>query len=358
MQEALRTLNFYEGEIDGVYDSEVTAAVKLFQRFYRAEGFTANGEATPEVQNAALKKVAGGDPGYNGEELPDLVLKAEITNTDALWLRKGASTTATTITKMYRGEHVTVLERGETWSKVQYAGQMGYAMSQYLRFYEEEAWNGEAMENTRAIVTAEEALWLRDSASTNGTTLTKMYAGEHVTVLKKDDVWAYVQYGNLNGYAMNRYLTFYNTATGEEDVVTTATVANTNAVWLRAGGSTSAVALGKIYEGETVSVLEKGETWSKIIYNDIIGYSMSMYLRFADEVEEPEAPQEPVTTATVANTDALWLRKQPSTSAGTFTKMYAGETVSVLEKGETWSKVVYKGITGYSMSMYLRFADE
>ena len=38
--------------------------------------------------------------------------------------------------------------------------------------------------------------------------------------------------------------------------------------------------------------------------------------------------------------------------------MYAGETVSVLEKGETWSKVVYKGITGYSMSMYRRCADE
>ena len=113
-----------------------------------------------------------------------------------------------------------------------------------------------------------------------------------------------------------------------------------------------------MYAGETVSVLEKGETWSKVVYKGITGYSMSMYLRFADEVEEPEAPQEPVTTATVANTDALWLRKQPSTSAGTFTKMYAGETVSVLEKGETWSKVVYKGITGYSMSMYLRFADE
>ena len=54
LQEALKALNFYAGEADGEYDAEVREAVELFQRYYRAEGFTASGEATPEVQQAAL----------------------------------------------------------------------------------------------------------------------------------------------------------------------------------------------------------------------------------------------------------------------------------------------------------------
>ena len=45
LQEALQTLSFYAGDTDGIYDEEVTAAVKLFQRFYRSEGYVANGEA-------------------------------------------------------------------------------------------------------------------------------------------------------------------------------------------------------------------------------------------------------------------------------------------------------------------------
>ena len=102
-------------------------------------------------------------------------------------------------------------------------------------------------------------------------------------------------------------------------------------------------------------MLEKGETWSKVVFNGITGYSMNEFLIFADE--EPEEPQEPITTATV-NADSLWLREYGSSTAPTKAKMSRGDKVDVLEKGETWSKVIFNGMTGYSMNEFLIFADE
>ena len=355
LQEALQALKFYDGGLDGVYDEDVAAAVELFQRFYRAEGFLANGEAAPEVQQAALEKAANGDAGYNGEELPVLVLKAEVAGTGSLWLRADGSTAAAALAKMYRGERMTVLEKGDTWSKVQYKGQMGYAMSQYLRFYEEEAWCGEAVEGLAAVVNAD-ALALYDEASTTAAAIMTVGRGEHVTVLMQDAAWSQVVYGGRTGYVPNSSLAFYAVVQPGDvlEPVTTATV-DAGSLWLRTSGEGTAPTIASMPRGQVVDVLEKGGSWSKVVFNGMVGYSMNEFLIFADE--EPEEPQEPITTATV-NADSLWLREYGSTTAPTKAKMSRGDKVDVLEKGGTWSKVVFNGITGYSMNEFLIFADE
>ena len=355
LQEALQALKFYDGGLDGVYDEDVAAAVELFQRFYRAEGFLANGEAAPEVQQAALEKAANGDAGYNGEELPVLVLKAEVAGTGSLWLRADGSTAAAALAKMYRGERMTVLEKGDTWSKVQYKGQMGYAMSQYLRFYEEEAWCGEAVEGLAAVVNAD-ALALYDEASTTAAAIMTVGRGEHVTVLMQDAAWSQVVYGGRTGYVPNSSLAFYAVVQPGDvlEPVTTATV-DAGSLWLRTSGEGTAPTIASMPRGQVVDVLEKGGSWSKVVFDGMVGYSMNEFLIFADE--GPEEPQEPITTATV-NADSLWLREYGSTTAPTKAKMSRGDKVDVLERGETWSKVVFNGMTGYSMNEFLIFADE
>ena len=92
--------------------------------------------------------------------------------------------------------------------EVEYAGQTGYAMSQYLRFYEEEAWSGEVVENVEAEVVNGSALWLRREPSTSGATITMMYQGERMRVLEKGETWTKVEYAGLTGYAMTQYLRF------------------------------------------------------------------------------------------------------------------------------------------------------
>ena len=46
-----------------------------------------------------------------------------------------------------------------------------------------------------------------------------------------------------------------------------------------------------MYKGETVTVLEKGNTWSRVQYGSLTGYSMNGFLQFVEE--GGEAPEEP-----------------------------------------------------------------
>ena len=157
---------------------------------------------------------------------------------------------------------------------------------------------------------------------------------------------------------MNEFLIFADEEPEEpQEPITTATV-NADSLWLREYGSSTAPTKAKMSRGDKVDVLEKGETWSKVIFNGMTGYSMNEFLIFADEEPEgpegPEEPQEPITTATV-NADSLWLREYGSSTAPTKAKLFRGDKVDVLEKGGTWCKVSFRGLVGYSMTEFLDF---
>ena len=192
-------------------------------------------------------------------------------------------TAAAALAKMYRGERMTVLEKGDTWSKVQYKGQMGYAMSQYLRFYEEEAWCGEAVEGLAAVVNAD-ALALYDEASTTAAAIMTVGRGEHVTVLMQDAAWSQVVYGGRTGYVPNSSLAFYAVVQPGDvlEPVTTATV-DAGSLWLRTSGEGTAPTIASMPRGQVVDVLEKGGSWSKVVFDGMVGYSMNEFLIFADE---------------------------------------------------------------------------
>ena len=96
-------------------------------------------------------------------------------------------------------------------------------------------------------------------------------------------------------------------------------------------------------EGEYVGTLTEG---------DLLWYIKNEHL-----LNLYDAEQEPVATATAVNCNYLRLREAPSASARELAKMYPGEKISVLEIGDTWSKVFYNGISGYAMTEFLQFPD-
>ena len=49
-----------------------------------------------------------------------------------------------------------------------------------------------------------------------------------------------------------------------------------------------------MYKGETITVLEKGNTWSHVQYGSLTGYSMNEFLQFNDTPADPDEPDEPV----------------------------------------------------------------
>ena len=123
-------------------------------------------------------------------------------------------------------------------------------------------------------------------------------------------------------------------------------------VRMREGPSKAYRVVTKYDVGTTVIVQQRGTEWSQIRVGETVGWMMNEFLIFADE--EPEEPQEPITTATV-NADSLWLREYGSSTAPTKAKLFRGDTVDVLEIGGTWCKVSFRGLVGYSMTEFLDF---
>ena len=191
-----------------------------------------------------------------------------------------------------------------------------------------------------------------------------------LTVLERGSAWCNVQYGTLTGYVMTAYLTFDNTsasapATSEPETFTlNATVVTASgSLNLRQSASRSANVLTTIPRLATVTVLQKGSEWCQITYGGVTGYVLTEFLQFsATETATPtSAPTSSdatqVTAWVLTPSGSLNLRESASSDSGIVAEMPRLSKVTLLEKGQTWSKLLYGEIIGYAMTEYLTTTD-
>lgn len=116
------------------------------------------------------------------------------TASGSLNLRKSASKSSAVLEQIPQKERVEVLDRGDTWSHVRYNGVTGYVMTRYLKF------------DQAVVSTSGGSLNLRAAASSAAAVLTTIPNGEIIKLLEEGDKWCWVQYDNVTGYVMTRYL--------------------------------------------------------------------------------------------------------------------------------------------------------
>lgn len=147
------------------------------------------------------------------------------------------------------------------------------------------------------------------------------------------------------------------------------TVRTTEVVNVRSSDSVTADKVGKAQLGQEYKLLEeKVNGWSKIEFEGKEAYIKTEYLEPAD-VEETvvsdnddaddnadaeEAADNSPTEGTATVTDTVNIRKSASTSADKLGVCYPGEELEVVMKqADGWTKVKYKGETGYVKSEFL-----
>ena len=143
------------------------------------------------------------------------------------------------------------------------------------------------------------------------------------------------------------------------------TVRTTEVVNVRSSDSVTADKVGKAQLGEEYKLLEeKVNGWSKIEFEGKEAYIKTEYLEPADveetvvnagdeEADEDAAANSP-TEGTATVTDTVNVRKSASTSADKLGVCYPGEELEVIMKqADGWTKVKYKGETGYVKSEFL-----
>lgn len=160
-------------------------------------------------------------------------------------------------------------------------------------------------------------------------------------------------------------------ASGEEVTETVVkTVRTTEVVNVRSSDSVTADKVGKAELGQEYKLLEeKVNGWSKIEFEGKEAYIKTEYLEPADveetvvsdtddteeeDIEEEDAAANSPTEGTATVTDTVNIRKSASTSADKLGVCYPGEELEVIMKqADGWTKVKYKGETGYVKSEFL-----
>ena len=138
-----------------------------------------------------------------------------------LRLREKPSTSAKVLDAYPRGTRVTILKKGDDWTKVSVHGKEGYMQSDKLSYakYKKSSSSKSSSSSSSSSKSASAGLtgdtayvvkgtWLnlRESIG-SGDIIGCFRGGTQVTILKKGRHWSYVEVKGLVGYMSNDYLT-------------------------------------------------------------------------------------------------------------------------------------------------------
>ncbi|MBQ3424470.1 MAG: peptidoglycan-binding protein [Clostridia bacterium] len=348
MQQYLRSLELYEGDIDGVYDVDVTEAVRKFQGSY---GYPTNGILAPEIQKALyyesgkVQAMFSQSAAYECHMTAGQLTAARLTSNVSVRLRKKPSAGSDALTRLNDGDLMVAIEHGDEFSKVQRGRDVGYINNRYLQFYavdiyelrytasdsnlsytigstEQGYYNGAvfpvetfqdylasggSLDDHEGIATfarvntdsSDIALNLREAPNTSGNVLAELPDGTEVRVLLQSSEWSLVEWEGQSGYLMNSYLEFWEALDEEKTADVDQEDADDSqlyAVVQAMSGSRApvydvdsddATILGYLDNITGLTVVQSIGGWSLISYKEHTGYMKDEDLRFqlADEIK-------------------------------------------------------------------------
>ena len=340
LQEALLALGIYGGAIDSIYDVDVTVAVQQFQQLC---GYTADGVASPEVQRALyylldqiVQKVG---ETFSVETVTEEITMATVDASVNVNVRSYPDTESEIVGKMRPGDVVTVLSASDGWANIAVGTSQGYMQTAFLKPFTEE-------NHVLRYVSAD-----GQSSYTLGKTLAQRQAGEVELAQELSAILASAEYSG----ATEESVTIATVNTGSDDV----------GLNLRAEASGEAEVLVVVPNGTQLRVLEQGADFSKVGYDEQIGYLMNAYLDFREgsasevvaEVEAEEAEQ--ILAVVVLNGSEKFARvyEGADEDAKVLGRAEADTEVEVLLVNEEtgWVLVSCDGLQGYMKDVNLSF---
>jgi len=267
----------------------------------------------------------------------------------SLNLRQTPSLSAKVLGQFPTGTLVEIVEAGSEWHKVEVGGKSGYMMAKYLN-------SGETAMTAVVRTNTGIGLNLREEPEMDGAIITSARNGAQVVVLQKGRDWCRVSVNGTEGFMSTQYLHFGNApakpAAGKVAVVNNPKA--TQVLNLRQTASLDAKVLDYYRNGVKVTILSAGDTWHKVQVEDgKIGYMMAKYLKITDDemiVKPFQAKVINVNGGSYVN-----FRKAASLSAGIIDRIDVGSTVTVIEHGVDWCKVIADGVEGYMSTWFLRW---
>ena len=349
LQTALRTMGLYDGEIDSVYDLDVTNAVKAFQS---ACGYTVDGVATAEVQQALhhqvgkLEEIFGVDGIPPVEIVREEIHMATMISDKNIVVRAKPDTESEYLGKLTQGNQVVLNASKGDWSSITVGTQDGFIMSKYLEPYNDYNYILKYDGNGNSYQLGHTMEEYKAGAKKAAEEFSIYYASEDFV----SSVDEQVDYVTVN--------------TGSDDVKLN----------LRATASGDGAILAEVPNGTSMRVLAVENGYTKVGFDEQIGYLLNDYLTTwqgsVGEVEsteledasyvdnlDTESGEIKAVVVLAGEDEIVEAYKEPSEGAELAGKLEVGTTVEVVKiDNETgWVLIRYKKNEGYVQDTHLQF---
>ena len=220
------------------------------------------------------------------------VVKADVLN-----VRSGPSTDNEVIGKLYENNTVKVLESSNGWYKIQKNdGQTGWVSGEYITLKSNSGNDSSGNSSFKATVTAS-VLNVRSGPSTNDIVISKINTGTEVEVLEESNGWYKVKLKNGQvGWASAQYLSTNSTSDNQESSnedssnevnISKTGIVKADVLNIRSNPGTNNSIIGKLYNGESITVLSEQNNWYKIKKsNGQIGWVSAQYISLNNDQQD------------------------------------------------------------------------
>jgi len=206
----------------------------------------------------------------------------------SLNVRSGAGTNYSVIGSLSNRSKVEIVETIGSWHKIKYGSGYGYVSKDYVTVSSSS--NSGSSNNSNGgnntVTTAQSgtikvngSLNVRSGAGTSHSIIGSLSNRSKVEIVETSGNWHKIKYGSGYGYVSKDYVTINTRSIAENTVLREAT-AVTLSLKVRDEASYESTIMGTIAMGEKVSILEDQGEWSKIKYNNTVGYILNEYVDF------------------------------------------------------------------------------
>ena len=299
--------------------------------------------------------------------LKKVVTQGNLPNSTILWdgeigkdtkLYATKSTTSKVLNSLTKGTVVYVIEEDGDWLKIKHHDGYGYVQRVTVinlsipTIPENILWTGKTTEN----------LNVRNYPDVSGILLGTLTKGTIIEVVSEDSKgWLKIKYEHGYGYVNGSYVQKDDSQTPETPEITKqiAYVYNLDGGTLnvRPQPNTSQSAIGKLTEGEAVTIVGESGNWYEIEYNNSTGYVSKDYITFNKPNQHPDANIDFETTPRIGvvidSVTSLNIRQEATTNSVILGTLTAKDEVSIIGRFNDFYKISYDDSYAYVHKDYV-----
>ncbi len=195
------------------------------------------------------------------------------------------------------------------------------------------------------VVTGD-GLRLRSGPGTSYDILASFLEGDEIAVIGKQEGWAKVQAGNLEGWVFAQYLRCKVQKAVDAEFLR-----------LRSEPSLEGTILDQAPYSTALSVLEEKEGWSKVLYRDQVGWMKSEFLVDPGRVDSSLLPALEHTQVKFVTVGALNVRSGPDVESPRVDVLSGGTLVKIVDEENGWCLIEHERQQAWVFGEYLADTD-